>query len=106
MLIYINYDTMDDNSQTEKKAAPILSRKNYREWFKLIEIHLKSKGASNILIKDRPTPSVTTVGLGSYQLSPEEQWERNNTKTEYQLWVCTNSIDHEIIEGLATAKLQ
>ena len=106
MLIYINYDTIDDNSQTEKKTAPILNRENYREWFKLIEIYLKSKEAGNILIKDRSTPSVTIIGLESYQLSSEEQWERNNTKIEYQLWVCINSIDHEIIERLATAKLQ
>ena len=102
----MNYDTIDDNSQTEKKAAPILNRKNYREWFKLIEIHLKNKRAGNILIKNRPTPSVTTVRLGSYQLSPEKQWERNNTKIEYQLWVCIDSIDYKIIERLTTAKLQ
>ena len=56
---------MDDNTFTEKKIALILTKENYREWFKTIEMYLEIKSVNWVLEQDQPAVSIILLDFRS-----------------------------------------
>lgn len=105
---------MEGNSAQQggaRKAAPILTRANYRQWFQIMQNYLEGE---NVFwaIEDMPllqgtTPSSTpsssaTINSLQYSIhSPE--WKKANGKARFNIYICLSEDDQDEIEEVPKA---
>ena len=90
---------------SRKRAAPVLSKENYKEWFKIIEDYLQIKGADDVL-KYEISPAVEfdagskTPSTSSSTQLPElkftnREWLKLQAEANYQIRICVGDVDRE-----------
>ena len=91
----------------KRRAAPILTRENWRTWFSLQENNLEGRDVYWV-ISDLWTPqsseesTPTLLGLRHSRHSPE--WRKANATARYELFICLSEDDQdEILEDKKAA---
>ncbi|KAF2206123.1 hypothetical protein CERZMDRAFT_54456, partial [Cercospora zeae-maydis SCOH1-5] len=81
----------------KRRAAPVLCKENWRQWFSLLQDHLESKDVFWIISETLPESSVesspSVLGLRHSRSNPE--WVKANATARYEMTICLSEDDQE-----------